>query len=232
MTLAAVRGLLRSLELAGEVLSGRPMRRRARDRTLLECHVLPAYARRDDVRRVLFVGCARYTRHYEQWFTQAEYWTIDPRPRNRRWGARLHLCDRLERLDRHVAPDYFDLIVCNGVLGWGLNRREDADAAFAACRHALRSGGELLLGWNDVYPHNAVQPQTLASLQRYERCAVYGLGRPVVRIDVPHRHVFECYRKGGGDAGATSEGRLSRSTNPSSSDAELSVLVELARPSH
>ena len=271
MTHAAVRGLMRSLELAGNALRGRPLRRRSRDRTLLERHILPAYAGRADVRRVLFVGCASYTQHYEQLFRHAEYWTLDAVPRNRRWGARLHLRDRLERLDRHVAPDYFDLIICNGVLGWGLNRRDDAETAFAACRRALRDGGELVLGWNDVYPHNAVRPQTLVALQRYERCALHGIGGPVVRIDVPHRHVYEFYRKGGtgaehadtsliardpgpnaaalhrsaipprapglgperARAGVPPAGdaRLRRSTNPSSCDAQLSVLLELAPPS-
>jgi hypothetical protein len=148
------------------------------------------------VRRVLFVGCARYTQHYAQLFSHAEYWTIDAVPRNRRWGAQLHIRDRLERLDRHVAPGYFDLIVCNGVLGWGLNRRDDAEAAFTVCLEALRAGGELVVGWNDVFPRNAVRPDSLKALKRYERCPKSDLGGPVVRIDVPHRHVFEFYRKG------------------------------------
>lgn len=172
------------------------MRRRSRDRTLLERHILPAYARRADVRRVLFVGCARYTQHYRRFFVASEYWTMDAVPRNRRWGARLHIRDRLERLDRHVAPGYFDLIICNGVLGWGLNRRDDAESAFAACHRALRVGGELVLGWNDIFPHNEVRPESLNALRRYERVAVHGLCGPVVRVDVPHRHVFEFYRKG------------------------------------
>ena len=195
MNLAAFQGLLRSLATAGDVLRGRPMHRRTRDRALLERHILPACARRSDVRRVLFVGCARYTQHYERIFSHAEYWTIDPLPKNRRWGARRHIRDRLERLDRHVAPGHFDLIVCNGVLGWGLNRREDAETAFAACHRALRTGGELILGWNEVFPHSAVRPETIGTLRRFARSAIHGLGGPAVRIDVPHRHVFEFYRK-------------------------------------
>ena len=141
MTLPAVRGLLRSVELAVDALRGRPMHRRAPDRTLLERHILPAYARREDVRRVLFVGCARYTAHYGRLFDHAEYWTMDAVPRNRRWGAPRHIRDRLERLDRHVTPGYFDLIVCNGVLGWGLNRRDDAESAFNAATWRYGAAG-------------------------------------------------------------------------------------------
>lgn len=195
MTLAAFHGLLRSLAAARDLLRGRPARRRARDREVLERRILPAYARRPDVQRVLFVGCARYTQHYEHLFGHAEYWTIDPLPRNRRWGARRHIRDRLERLDRHVAPDHFDLIVCNGVLGWGLNRHDDAEAAFAACHRALRPGGELVLGWNDVFPHGAVRPETIGALRRFARSAGQGIGGPSLRIGEPHRHVFEFYRK-------------------------------------
>ncbi len=71
MNLAALQGLLRSLATAGAVLCGRPVQRRTRDRIVLERPILPACARRVDVRRVLFVGCTRYTRHYERLFSRA-----------------------------------------------------------------------------------------------------------------------------------------------------------------
>jgi SAM-dependent methyltransferase len=149
----------------------------------------------------VFVGCARYTQSYSGLFGNAEYWTIDPAARSARWGATLHVVDRLQCLGRHFAPDSLDLVVCNGVLGWGLDRRADAEAAFDACRRALRPGGWLVLGWNDVWPRNRVQPRSLVSLARFHNAEVPGLGTEAVRLDVPHRHVFECYRKPGADAG-------------------------------
>ena len=198
MIIAKLQGALRSASDWLMDLTGRPVRRRSADRQYLEHEVLPALARRADVRCVLFVGCARYTRHYEAIFPSAEYWTIDPDPRRRRWGAKFHIVDRLERLGFHWPEARFDLIVCNGVLGWGLNARDDAEAAFAACHAALRPGGQLILGWNDIRPHNAVRPDSIESLARFER-APASSGRPLqVRIGVPHRHVFEFYRKAGG----------------------------------
>lgn len=195
MLLAAAHGLLRSAAGCLRALGGGAARRRTPDRRLLEERILPALAARADVRRVLFVGCAPYTRHYEATFRHAEYWTIEPSPRRRRWGARRHIVDRLEHLGRHVAPASFDAIVCNGVLGWGLDRADAAEAAFAACRAALRPGGLLVLGWNDVRPRNRVVPAALRALAELEPVALAGVGGPQVRVDGPHRHVFEFYRR-------------------------------------
>ena len=204
MIIAAIQGALRSAADWLTDLAGRPVRRRSADRQYLEHEVLADMAQRADVRRILFVGCARYTRHYESMFAHAEYWTIDPDPNRRRWAARRHVVDRLERLGFHRPASYFDLIVCNGVLGWGLNDRDDAETAFAACYFALRPGGQLIVGWNDVRPRNAVRPGSLRSLRRFVR-EPDKAGRPSpVRIGVRHRHVFEFYRKPG-DPGAHAE---------------------------
>lgn len=194
MIVAALRGLLRDA-LDGVVAApGRPTRRRTTDRQLLENSILPALARRPGVRRVLFVGCARYTQHYESIFAGTEYWTLDPAPARRSWGAQRHIADVLQRVDRHVPPAHFDLIVCNGVLGWGLDDALDADVAFAACRQVLRVGGGLLLGWNDVAPRNRVRPGALAALAAYERHLVPGTGVVQARPPGARRHVYEFYR--------------------------------------
>lgn len=187
--------MLRSAADWLRLLGGGPAQRRTSDRRLLEERILPALAARDDVRRVLFVGCAPYTRHYEALFGHAEYWTIEPSLRRRRWGAQRHLADRLEHLGRHVAPGSFDAIVCNGVLGWGLDTAQAAEAAFTACHDALRPGGLLVVGWNDVRPRNRVVPSSIAALGRLERAAFADFGAPQVRVDGPHRHVFDFYRR-------------------------------------
>lgn len=195
MLVAATRGVLRSAVDWLQSLGGAPVARATPDRELLEQTILPALAGRADVGRVLFVGCAPYTRHYEALFAGAEYWTIDPSPRRRACGARRHIEDRLEHLRRHVPAAYFDAIVCNGVLGWGIDTPAAAEAAFAACRAALRPGGDLVLGWNDVRPHNAVTPGAIASLRRFEAVAWPDVGGPQLRADGPRRHVFEFYRR-------------------------------------
>ncbi len=165
------------------------------DRRLLEALILPACAARDECRRVLFVGCAAYTRGYERLFPGCEYLTIDPAPRRRRYGAMRHIVAGLQDLDRHVAPGALDLVVCNGVFGWGLDTRADCDAAFAACGRALRPGGVLLLGWNDIPSRRPFPPETLAALQAFEPCCVPGLGATRVPTRTRNRHTFDAYAR-------------------------------------
>ena len=194
MIKAAVLGAWRSVVAAAQAVGRPDARRRSLDRRILEDEILPWLAGRDDIRRVLFVGCARYTRHYEAFFSDRDYRTIDPTPRRRRWGADRHIVDRLEHLGRHVAPASLDAIVCNGVLGWGLNRRDDAEAAFDACRAALRPGGELIVGWNDVAPRNRVRPDSLHSLGRFDNVPLPGYDVVALSCGSAHRHVFVRYR--------------------------------------
>ena len=162
---------------------------------MLEQVILPAYAQRSDITRVLFVGCAAYTQHYGELFSGREYWTMDPAPRLRKYGSAHHITDTLQNLGQHVEPGYFDLIVCNGVLGWGLNAPDEADAAFATCFTHLRAGGDLLLGWNDVVLRNRVLPDDVAALQRFQRVPMGPSQTARWRIDVANCHVFDFYQK-------------------------------------
>lgn len=198
----AVMDLPFSLAAFGARVVAKSRGRQTADRALLEGTILPAYATRCDVRRVLFVGCASFTAHYAQLFAGVEYWTIDPSAHRRRWGAPRHILGRLEHLADHVPAEYFDVIVCNGVLGWGLNRRADAELAFAACFYALRPGGELVVGWNDVWPRNRVRPEGLQAVDAFEAVRVPGHDETRLRVPGFRRHIFEAYRKPDGRDGA------------------------------
>ena len=191
--LAAVCGAARSIDVTVRRLVGRPPHRRSADRELLERQILPAFGRDPTITRVLFCGCAPYTSSYGAVFAGAEYWTVDPHPRHRRFGARHHLVGRLESLQQHNVPA-FDLIICNGVLGWGLSTPPQAEAAFLACYATLTAGGHLLLGWNDVKPRNRVRPEGVAALRQFDHTA-YGRFGPRIRVAGSHRHVFDFYRK-------------------------------------
>ena len=164
------------------------------DRRVLEDVVFPHLSARADVRRVLFVGCAWYTAEYERVF-DGEYWTIDVDPDMRAWGARRHIVDSVARLDRHVGPAAFDLIVLNGVLGWGLNDRSAIETAFAQCWRALRAGGMLVVGWNDVPAHRPVALEEIQSLARFAPWVFPPLGVAHYLTGTRNRHTFDFYRK-------------------------------------
>ena len=192
---STVQGLWRAVVLAGRRALGLPSQLNTEDRRVLEQVILPEFARLPDVARILFVGCAAYTQQYGEFFDDREYWTIDPVARRRRYGSKRHIVDTLQNLGNHAAPEYFDLIVCNGVLGWGLNTAADADAALAACFTHLRGGGHLLLGWNNIAPRNRVLPEDIPAFRRFER-EDFGPARTGrLEINAANRHVFDFYRK-------------------------------------
>jgi SAM-dependent methyltransferase len=186
---------LRTVVLTARRAFGLPAQLHTEDRRVLEQHILPEYARHPDIGRMLFVGCAPYTQRYSGFFGGRDYWTIDPVARRRRYGSERHIVDTLQSLGGHFARAYFDLILCNGVLGWGLDAPSDADAAFEACFARLRAGGYLLLGWNDIAPRNRVLPSDIPALRRFESVNFGASQTARWVIDAPNRHVFEFYRK-------------------------------------
>jgi hypothetical protein len=124
---------------------------RTEDRRILEQVIFPHYGRDPHIRTVLFVGCDWYTAHYQRrYFALHDYWTIDRDKTRRRFGARQHITVPLEKLGQHFPRGFFNLIICNGVYGWGLDRAEDFDVAMSQCYICLADAGHLLLGWNDT----------------------------------------------------------------------------------
>lgn len=119
------------------------------DRRLLAEAYIPAFAAAGG--RILWVGCRAYTAtDYAALETNgAQVWTTDIDPRAGRWGrADRHRTGDLCEIDI-VFPDMvFDAIICNGVLGYGVDTVEQQGRALAAMAAILRPDGRLLLGWN------------------------------------------------------------------------------------
>ena len=168
---------------------------RTPDRDTLEQVILPAYASRADIKNVLFVGCDWYTAHYDKMLPGRDYRTIDPDPWKRRFGGRRHVVAGLEELSAHVAPDSLDLIVCNGVFGWGLDDRADCERAFAGCFDVLRTAGELVIGWNDVAAHRPLELASLVSLARFRPLRFEALGATQYLANAENGHVYNFYVK-------------------------------------
>jgi len=176
---------------------GIPVRIEAPDREELEQRILPWLASHEGVRRVLFVGVGPYTKHYEQLFRGSEYWTIDVDRSRRRFGAgRRHVVGSIVELDRWFANGTFDLVVANGILGFGLDDRHEIEAAFAQVRRALRDGGLLLLGWDDNPPRRPVFPEQIEALRAFRPfpASLYGSWRHVT--ETPYRKTYDFYVAG------------------------------------
>lgn len=120
------------------------------DRVFLERQIVPVLAS-GRFQRVLSVGVERYTAHQPALFDTAgvEFWTVDILAANAGFGApRRHLVADVCTLDEHFGPSFFDAVLFNGVIGFGVDDAETADRAVAALAHVLTPDGWLVLGWN------------------------------------------------------------------------------------
>ncbi len=142
-----LRRLYRPFLIFIKVKLGVPVRFHSPARDLLEATILPYCASQDNLSRVLFIGTDWYTIHYRKLFKSTiEYWTIDPDPKQARYGANNHIVDYMENLEKYFDSGFFDIIFCNGVLGFGLNQKEPADRSFNSCHKCLCDGGLLIIG--------------------------------------------------------------------------------------
>lgn len=119
------------------------------DRKVMADSYIPAVAA--DGGRILWVGCREYTLDdYAALETQGgQVWTTDIDPAAARWGREgRHRTGDVCEADRLFSDQTFDAVVCNGVLGYGVDSPEQQQRALGALAAIVRPGGRLLLGWN------------------------------------------------------------------------------------
>ena len=165
------------------------------DRSILECLIIPYFQLSPEHKSVLFVGTDWYTQGYARMFGLKQFSTVDAMPSAARYGASHHIVGGMQTIDRHFRPDSLDLVVCNGVVGWGLDRTADAEAAFNAAHDCLRPGGHMIVGWNDLEQHRPYRLSGLDSMARFEPWVFPPLATSQHLVDNAWRHVFSFYRK-------------------------------------
>lgn len=136
------------------------------DRRFLSRSVLPAVAHLGP-RRLLFVGCRRYTVPYCKYLVKAgiETWTIDIDPAARRWSVGgKHIVGDIAQADELFPDRFFDAVILNGVFGFGVNTAEQMDRCLLALSNIVSSGGLLIIGWNT---DKTVDPIFLGSTKRF-----------------------------------------------------------------
>ncbi len=174
---------------------GIEMRLKSLQRMLLERTIIPFYVNRPDIKKILFVGCDYYTSHYWKFFRDKEFWTIEPSREKKIFGAKRHIVDKLENLHHYFQPGYFDLIICNGVYGWGINSKEQCEISFQNCYDCLREGGEFMLGWNDLPELSLVPLKNIESIAKFRRQAPSPFSSWRYLVESPDRHIFDFYVK-------------------------------------
>lgn len=175
--------------------SGLVLRYRCGDRRLLEDVVLPALDRNVAIETLLLVGCAWYTRHYPQLLPATDVITMEIDPAKAAFGGDRHIVANMADMTTHVAPESLDAVICNGVLGWGLDDPEAIESAFLGAVTCLKPGGLFLLGWNDVSPRNDYPPESIAALEGLEPTEIPGLGLHSLVALERNQHCYQAWRK-------------------------------------
>lgn len=119
------------------------------DRRVMAESYVPALAAEGGC--ILWVGCREYTLddYAALESSGAEVWTTDIDPAAARWGRDgRHRTGDVCEADRLFSDLTFDAVVCNGVLGYGVDSPDQQQRALKALAAILRPGGRLLLGWN------------------------------------------------------------------------------------
>lgn len=165
------------------------------DRLVLEDEILGYFAGQGDVRRVLDVGTAWFTRFYHRLLPEAEYWTIERYPELAKYGAPKHKAISLLEVGEHFEPASFDLVVCNGVFGWGLDDPDEIASALKIVASSLRGGGVLVVGWDDNDNNRPSGLAASASAAGLSSWKFPPRGESEIRTATKWNHVFSFYQK-------------------------------------
>lgn len=168
---------------------------RTDDRRVLENIIFPYINQNDEFHKILFVGCAWYTKGYKKRVSKKDYWTIEIVPENQKFGAFQHIVDSIENVGLYFKEGELDLIICNGVFGWGLDARESVENAFKGCHDLLRSGGVFILGWNDIPERRPFPLEECESLKLFKPYSFPPLSAPQYVTESENRHIFNFYIK-------------------------------------
>lgn len=142
-------------------------REKYNDRNVLERIIFPFILSHFNPKTILDVGREDYQGFYNDFFTGRELWTMDVDPERKEFGAKNHITDSCTMVEKHFKKDYFDFILMNGVMNWGLNRPDSIEKAITGIYNILKPGGIFVLGWNDFHDVEQVKPEQINAFKNF-----------------------------------------------------------------
>lgn len=188
----SMRSILGSIGLLPKRSSRARRIRSLPDRQLMETVFIPALAAEGG--RILWVGVREYTLDDYDLLEAGggEVWTTDIDPKADRWGRQgRHRTGDVGAADALFADQVFDTVVCNGVLGYGVDEPEHQARTFRTLAALIPPGGRLLLGWNT----DKIADPLAADLHRPWFEAEPFAGQPARTPFTEVTHIYDCLRR-------------------------------------
>lgn len=149
-------------------------------------------------KRVLFVGCSEFTAWYPRLFAgrpSMRFETVDPSPQAAVFGATCHYSENFEDLSgKEDLVGQFDLIILNGVLNYGIDTRDQKQAAMRTASILLRPRGMLLVGFRDSPAANDFVPADMPE-DLFNPSAIPGLDCHYYLTRSHNGHAFRCFER-------------------------------------
>lgn len=169
---------------------------RSEDRRFLENEVFRFLnARHSDTSKsskLLFIGLDKHNWHYPR-LLDLEFHTIDLDPRNARYARKgLHTVGTATQLGEYYKPASFDVVIANGMVGFGINSLDAFDAMIHGVARVLKPGGLLVLGYSKLPDRVHFELDQASALKpfRAERPDIPMMSGPQHLIPNEFQHVY------------------------------------------
>ncbi len=144
--------------------------------------------------RCLFIGLDKHNWHYDR-LLDLDFYSMDLNPRNAVYGqANRHVVGSATELSAYYPPRSFDVVVANGLIGFGLDTEEAFDRLMFECHRVLTDDGVLVLGYNDKPDRLSFRVEQAAGFQAFKTFepGIPGMtgARHVVADKFQHCYVF------------------------------------------
>jgi SAM-dependent methyltransferase len=156
------------------------------DREFLEKKIFPFLFASERRQRILFAGTDIYTWHYDTYFPGRSFFTIDEDSSKARYGSKkFHTIGSVCFLSKYYSKEEFDVVIFNGLIGFGLNTKNDVDLALREAFRVLAKDGLLIVGWNNA-PHRI--NFVLEDLPGYQSFGIYA---DRIEVNPYNKHTFD-----------------------------------------
>lgn len=169
------------------------------DRRILEKFIFRDLCFNNDVQDILFVGCSKITSWYPtlfNFFFRKNFVTVDPDINMIKYGSKKkHYVAKFEDIgNNNKFRDRFDIIIINGVFGYGINTKKDQIKTINASRFLLKKGGLLNIGFRNKQDNPDLNLSIIDN-KMFHKSIIAGLNTPYFQSKNINKHAFVSYLK-------------------------------------